>query len=253
MCIFTDSIDDVSNTNIFAMLENGEQFLVYGMNYSTSNELAMVLPLPVVASGATDAVTFISLDDYAHFFRDMHTCFQSQSDDLSLASPAAVSENRLEVHDVGDYDASFVPTIKEFARLDMRFRLADEIWSKLPQYADYGFAVFKLKPSKMAKLAHPMALQFRSRFPNSLYFPTLHIHDGKLPKRAKFDHMLYCQIDGDAEYDMTDWTLSNDVASKFVDTNKSQGIVDGDRHCWLMGMHGKLKNTDTIHRRITGR
>ena len=49
------------------------------------------------------------------------------------------------MHDVGEFEASFVANIGDFSRLDRRFRIALEVWAELPTYADYGFAVFKLK------------------------------------------------------------------------------------------------------------
>lgn len=49
------------------------------------------------------------------------------------------------VHDVGDYQASNVPTARDFDRLDPRFRLSDAVRSGHPDYRDRGFAVFKLR------------------------------------------------------------------------------------------------------------
>ncbi|MDA8746045.1 hypothetical protein N9N28_15575 [Rubripirellula amarantea] len=246
MCIFSQSVEDVSDTSIFARLENGHQFLVYRMSYAAANELAMVLPLPVPTATAEEAVRFISLQQYPTFFDDMLSGFPTRSATLSLGRGAPVAAGILSVHDVGDFDASFVPHIHDFARLDPRFRLDDELWNKLPEYAEYGFAVFKLKPTKQAKSVHPMAFRFPTRLDDAIYFPTLHIHDGDLPQNAEFDHMLYCQFGQTDENDTSNWRQSFDVASKFMDIPRSAGIVDGDLHCSCMGMNGTLKNTDTI-------
>ena len=68
------------------------------------------------------------------------------------------SPPKLKVVEVGSFVASFVPAVKDFSRLDEQFRLPDGTWDKLPQYKDYGFAVFKLK--KGEQKVHPMAFEF---------------------------------------------------------------------------------------------
>ena len=228
MCIFSQSVEEVSDTSIFARLESGHQFLVYRMSYAAANELAMVLPLPVPAETPEGAVRFINLQQYPTFFDDMLTGFPTRSPVLSLDLAAPVAAGLLAVHDVGDFDASFVPHLDDFSRLDPRFRLDDELWNKLPEYSDYGFAVFILKPTKQTKSVHPMAFRFPTRLDDAIYFPTLHIHDGELPQNAVFDHMLYCQFDQADENELPNWRQSFDVASTFMDVPESAGIVDGD-------------------------
>ncbi len=56
---------------------------------------------------------------------------------------------KLEVVTVGAYEASFVPTVKDFARLDERFRLPTA-WDALPAVKEHGFVVFKLRKGKNA-------------------------------------------------------------------------------------------------------
>jgi hypothetical protein len=38
-----------------------------------------------------------------------------------------------------------------------------------------------------------MAFEFVTRQPDTLFFPTLHVHDGLVHESAKFDHYLYYQ------------------------------------------------------------
>lgn len=95
-------------------------------------------------------------------------------------APAAAP---LRVHEVGSFEASFVPSLADFSRLDARFRLPDGLWEGLPIYADYGFAVFKLKAGE--RKVHPMAFEFASRDRRQLFFPTVHIHDGQIAERAR--------------------------------------------------------------------
>lgn len=236
MCCFSGMVSQVANTQIFARASGNAQLLVYGMSLLTEHEVAMILPLPVPPQSPEDAVRFINLKEYPTFFSDLDVLFQ---DSVKLGGPLlrgpAPAGPRLVVHQVGEFEASFVPTIADFARLDPRFRLPPTLWEELPQYGDWGFAVFKLKPPPPAPPAppapnkasiwkllgglfgtqsesagpevsgpaavraphriHPMALEFPRRDPNQLFFPTIHIHDGKIHAEADFDHALYFQLE----------------------------------------------------------
>jgi len=117
----------------------------------------------------------------------------------SIATGATASIDCL-----GAFDASFVPSADDFDRLDPRFRLPSGVRDALPQYADYGFAVFKLRDTAGAvKGAHPMAFEFETRMPQALFLPTVHVHDGSLHAAARFDHIAYLQgpcVLGEARY-----------------------------------------------------
>lgn len=232
MCMFTIPTQ-VSGTRIFARADGpGRQVLAYSMTIEASTDTAMVLPLPVPANTREDAVEFIDLSTYDDLFTQLERAFPSEVQTLSFGGPIsgmAPQQARLVVHDVGDYEASFVPTVGDFARLDPRFRLPERVWSELPGYANDGFAVFKLKapvahapapapaprswwarltnraeppapiappvPSPArARRIHPMAFSFPTRDAGALFFPTVHVHDGEVHREASFDHTLFCQL-----------------------------------------------------------
>ena len=184
----------VSATNIFTrMITPGVQALAYSMNLDTREPVAMVLPLPVVPGSGEDAVTFVDLSAEPKMFEHLAHLFEimqplARKGGLQFPSRA---EQTLVVHEVGSFVASYVPTRADFARLDPRFRLPEVLFDAVPQYADYGFAVFQLEPGKVT--VHPMALTFPTREPSKLFFPTVHVHDGRFHSRAKFDHALYFQ------------------------------------------------------------
>src|SRR5208282_3784680 len=102
-----------------------------------------------------------------------------------------------------------VPTMDDWDRLDERFRLPTGVFDGVPQYRDYGFAVFKLKATRpkswlaflgldfSSQAIHPMAFEFPRADPDRLFFPTVHVHDGKFHPTAYFDHTLYFQRLGD--------------------------------------------------------
>src|SRR5262245_21195815 len=134
MCCFSRSVDSVTNTNIFARAStSGRQFLAYEMTLAAKEDLAMILPLPVPAKVAEDAVHFVDLEGYPDFFKDLKSgCPEPVSRGDGGKGPAAGGAKPLAVVEVGAFEASFVPTVKDFARLDERFRLPDGAWDALP-------------------------------------------------------------------------------------------------------------------------
>lgn len=219
MCIFTTDIASVAETKIFARADGTRQILVYEMTFRRGHEMAMILPLPIPAGSPDDAVKFINMHDSYDFFPDLNKLFYvapklfDQQDFGGLV--LGMGTGTLPVQEVGLYKASFVPTLADFDRLDPRFRLPPDVWSSLPLYADYGFAVFTfyeplrpkdvdidaqrarvgLPPQRQPRITvHPMAFSFPRRDPSTLFFPTLHIHDRSVHKQADFDHVLYAQL-----------------------------------------------------------
>jgi hypothetical protein len=247
MCCFSRPVQKVADTNIFARSSrDGRQFLVYSMTLSAKEDLAMILPIPVPENAPEDAVRFINLEKYPNFFDDMRAGFPEP------LPPAAALGGRgrtlkaepLPVVDVGSFEASFVPTVADFKRLDERFRLPADVWDKLPAYKHYGFAVFKLK--KGAKKIHPMAFEFPRAVPETLFFPTVHIHDGKVHPKANFDHALYCQLGEQERPQMLHWRESPQPARNFIKTDLAKGIITPDAHCYQRKLRGSLRNTDTL-------
>lgn len=253
MCCFSRHVDLVSNTNIFARSsKQGRQFVVYSMKIQTKEDLAMILPIPVPSGSLDDAVRFINLKGYPTFFDDMPKGFpqpRAKSAD-GKSFEGLTAKPKLPVVDVGDFGASFVPAIKDFARLDERFRLPDAAWDQLPRYRDYGFAVFKLKEgeAKKQQKVHPMAFEFPRANPHlgKLFFPTVHIHDGKVHPEAEFDHILYCQPTAGETLPMNEWVESFQLASQFLKVGKTECIVDGASHVHVRAVRGKRKNEDIL-------
>ena len=249
MCCFTGPVTSVSATKIFARMgDRSRQYLVYSMNVDAPKELAMVLPIPVAAGSDEKAVRFINLEKYPTFFEDMEAGFpvpppRSKGQGITVLA-AGRDSAPLPVFQVGSFEASFVPTVADFDRLDERFRLPAGTFDKLTGYKQFGFAVFKLKPG--AQKIHPMAFEFPTALMSHLFFPTVHIHDGKVHTRAGFDHVLYCQSAANLRVKVLDWRESDRLAEKFVDTKKAEGIVLAKEHCFRRELRGSLPNEDTI-------
>lgn len=264
MCLFSQHVESVRSTSIFArFVSPGRQALIYSMDIESRQDVAMVLPLPVLPGTGDDAVEFVNLAGNARFFEDLALAFppipvpdDSGFDAMDL--DLALDPTPVVVHDVGDFEASYVPTLGDFERLDARFRLDPRVWDGLPIYQDHGFAVFKLKATlgrgvskrtRREKTIHPMALTFPTRRPDALYFPTVHIHDGQLHEVADFDHALYCQRVGAPEAlagtPPSTWDPSKGRFAHFLDVSLTKGLCDGNARGWRAILRGSRPNTDT--------
>jgi hypothetical protein len=250
MCMFSQAVEHVGSTRMFARAtRRGTQMLVYSMNVRASAPVAMILPLPVPSHPPNDAVRFIDLSAYPKLFDDLRAAFPatfllgaSRSQGAALSFGEAP---KLVVHQVGSFEASFVPCVADFGRLDERFRLSPEVWEKLPQYRDWGFAVFQLKPGDQT--VHPMALEFPRRDPSALFFPTVHVHDGAMHAKADFDHDLYCQAGGILGATL-DWTTSLGPLGAHVEELKARGVVRAEHGGFTQAINGRHDNRDIIVR-----
>ena len=244
MCIFTRAVEHVSDTNIFARMDGARQYLVYEMRMTSSEDNAMTLPLPVAQGASEDAVRFIALDAYEHFFQDMRAGFPANTRLSRNSAPMRSRKPQLEVQTVGAFEASFVPGLADFERLDTRFRLPTETWTRLGRYQDHGFVVFKLRAGK-ALHVHPMAFSFPTRDPGQLFFPTVHVHDGKIHGEAEFDHALYYQAENGGRPKFSNVDKSDKLAQQFLRVESTGGAVRGDLPCHRIELRGLHKNLDT--------
>lgn len=273
MCCFARPVRNVWSTQIFARLTGRTtQMLAYQMSYQSDQPNAMILPLPTAGTDEA-SLRFIDLQSYASLFDDLNLGYpyrRARGLGCSSETSALIGASKLVVHEVGDYVASFVPTIKDFDRLDPQFRLPEGTWGSIPAYANFGFAVFQLAPTgpsnglstgttgaDIAARPHPMAFEFVTATPQRLFFPTLHIHDGEVHERERFDHLLYGQHAGlDARVGgyrnthvadrRTGLVRSESNASAFVDERRGSGLLVGDLLVHRQRLRGTLANRDTL-------
>ena len=246
MCCFSGKVRTVGKTRIFARgVEAGVQALVYQMNFDAEQEVAMILPLPVKLPIWEKAVRFVNLEGYDNFFEKLDKLFpQIVSRGRGVAETDSLAMKTLEVVQVGSYEASFVPTMEDFARLDNRFRIDSKAWAKLPQYKDYGFAVFKLKAGNQK--VHPMAFVFETRLEGELFFPTVHIHDGEVHEKESFDHSLYAQGWENANLRGEGWKESLENAEEKIDEERAKGLVWGKGKVYRKRIFGSHPNVDQL-------
>lgn len=247
MCCFTEEVQRVSDTSIYARAAGARQTLVYEMRYAAKTELAMVLPLPVPAGSPEDALAFVNLEDCPEFFEHLRDAFPGRGmlaaglgEDLEMLS---VEKAPLQVLEVGSFEASFVPRPEDFGRLDERFRLPADLWLQLNAYRDWGFAVFKLRPGE--KRVHPMAFNFPRRDRARLFFPTLHIHRRTVERVAGFDHALYCQPEPAMNWHLHGWEESRASAGHFAKCAQAKALFDLAQPVWRYTMSGSYENADT--------
>ncbi len=258
MCMFANPVFDVSATKIFARLTGtGTQWLVYQMEYRSEVANAMILPLPVKLPAREESIRFVDLSKSSRFFDELINAFPPKHR-ISITCSAEKSlgdrSSALKVHHVGNFIASFVPTMDDFERLDPQFAIPRATWDLIPGYADFGFAVFQL--SELEAKSHPMAFEFETRN-QDVFFPTVHIHDGKIHPHEEFDHLLFLQHAGfdsvvsryqnwDVADAATGFVRSKDVAQRYCDFSNGTGIVDPDLLIHRLDILGTYANEDKI-------
>jgi len=226
------------------------------MKYESDHATAMILPIPVRRHSGKRVIRFIDLSGYPDFFEDLERGFpQPKMMSDSRATEGLPNRGVLTVHKVGGFEASFVPSIKHFAKLDPRFSIPEKIWAKIPSYSDFGFVVFQLK--ELAGEPHPMAFEFNTRMANATFLPTMHIHDGEVHQREHFDHTMYVQsrdldmaagdYQGHKLWDLNaGWRRSPSHAQQFVDLKRGKKLVAGDLKVHRKTMKGSFANEDQI-------
>ena len=136
MCIFSRPVISVDATQIFARLSgDGSQYLAYQMRYDSPEENAMILPIPVKQPANDQSIEFINLENYDEFFDDLDRGFPYEHrPGIACSGAYSLAKDSLKVFEVGNYIASFVPTLSDFDRLDPQFKLPNEIWQSIPGY-----------------------------------------------------------------------------------------------------------------------
>ena len=218
----------------------------------------MILPIPVKRPVQLRSFRFIDLGHYEKFFDDLGRGFPQKAPPISFGCSKSANnlekKESLEVFQVGNYVGSFVPTIAEFSQLDERFGLPAATWDQIPEYNDYSFAVFQLSEGSLRP--HPKAHEFETGS-KDIFFPTLHIHDGKVHPTEEFDHELYLQHAGfdstvgayvtSGHVDpSTHLTRSRFTATRFCSITETKGIIEKDLMVHRKIIRGQHKNDDTV-------
>src|SRR5687768_18569857 len=115
MCCFSRRVQHVEQTEIFARaLPGGRQALIYSMQIKAAEDLAMILPIPVAQPAAEEAVQFVDLHEYPQLFAGLRRAFHIPRPATLGRAPTAAAAP-LKVVQVGGFNASFVPAVRDFS------------------------------------------------------------------------------------------------------------------------------------------
>jgi len=247
MCIFSGPVEDVGGTSIFCADLGSEHATVYEMSATITTDLAMILPVPIRPGGGEKDLRFVNLEDYPDFFMDMDKLFPApvtRGGDSFKGGMLGSARSMLEVQQIGQYEATFVPSVSDLNRLDPRFKLPELLFEKLPDYSRFGFAVFKLKPtaSRQKSNFHPMAYTYPPDDRDILFYPTIHVHDGAVKAAARYDHKLYFQRGG--RFGPCGWPESAYRPAAHVKIHQTAGLVREDQAMHRLKINGFEKNRD---------
>src|SRR5688572_12640841 len=182
MGLFTVPFQSADSTSLFARsLPEGRQVVVCELFLEAREDVAMILPIPVKPGSGEKAVQFVDLSGYRGMLEDVERAFPTGNN----------VDNCFPAPDAKVFEESYAPSLADLSRQEERFRLPAGAWERLPQYREFGFVVFKIRAGQ--NIVRPLAFAFPRKDPARLFFPTMHVHDGKVHDTVEFDHLLYCQ------------------------------------------------------------
>jgi hypothetical protein len=246
MCLFSLPVRAVAEIRLFARSgEGGRQFLGYDLRVDAPESCALLLPLPVPPKTLPEDVSFLDFSKYPQFFADLESGFPAPpvkpKPPGSNDPPDVLNSRDLELT---DFEAQYLPTASHLERLDAAYRPPPEVLLQLPQYADFGFAVIRIRRGRQQ--LRPVMLDFPRRDPRHLFFPTLQVLDGRYRDSVRFDHALYAQPSNRDDSAVVKWYESRQPADFFVRTAKVQGAVAPDSHVHVRRLVGPQKNVDIV-------
>jgi len=236
MSIFSGPVTRVANTRIFARTtDDNKQYLVLQMDYAADRDVALIVPLPTPADTAADAVRFTDLAHYPEFFIDLANGFPIAR---SAPMPGTVEDGSVvPLQRPPENNSSFVPSRAALSELGEDYRDAAAALEQLPEYHDYGFAVFKL-PADTESMT-PVAVEFPTRNAQLLFFPTLTLKEGHVETDSYFDIDLFAQA-------KAGWMRSYDSARSFMDLDRAKDVVDPNLRVERFTVLGIHPNSDIV-------
>jgi len=78
-----------------------------------------------------------------------------------------------------------------------------------------------------------------------VFFPTLHIHDGEVHPKERFDHTLYLQASS-TNLARGGWSESPALAVTNVKCGLTHGMIRPEMHVYQQVMRGKFDNGDVV-------
>jgi hypothetical protein len=227
-------VKDVSNTKIVCFqvaysYDGGKtgtlgQFIAYSANVESDVKTnAFILPV-FNPDNNPDKIIPLDMSELSHFFDDIKTVFNRwyppiQNQSFSRNS-MPLSRNLLEVHTVGDYKFSIVPSKKDFNKIDRnKLNVNPAAKKSIDAHSDdYSFIVYQFNAKGKLEIS-PFGYLSPTYSDNQLFVPTIHghPHDGltnigtgyvmnafvnyqtEFEQQAEFNHEIYGIIKADDE------------------------------------------------------
>jgi hypothetical protein len=190
MCIITDEIKEVTNTEILVAFNKNqkEQLTIYSnktVNLMPDNY--MILPVPIDIS---DKIRFIDLTGI-DIFSKLEKLFKPSTRYVSYSSNSI--KKGVEYHDIGSYDVFVCKNLQDIVN---NFNINSHIIALLFKYYtnQFAFLLCKLKKGEKYKY-HPLAYVHKINN-QKLFIPTRHLHihkqgDQYEKKYEHWDHHIY--------------------------------------------------------------
>jgi hypothetical protein len=193
MCIMAAPVASVTDTKIYVGRDalSQRQLTVYEMSVQLRSRSgkgnAMILPAPIWDD--SDQIDLYDLSGVPDFFEPLTEVFTERTRSLTMSKGLDLG-HVLEVHRVGSYDVSIVPTVDDVKRLNTNvFDLsADTEHTLRSQYpVGYQFVVAQLRESGKF---HPLA--YSHPYVDGLFIPTRHEHGRVgMEELPKWDHQIF--------------------------------------------------------------
>jgi hypothetical protein len=240
VAIFSRPVEAVADINIFARLSGNRQLLVVALRMSSAVDTSFIIPLPVPRETETQPVRFLDISAGLGFFPGLRSGFQQKSNFRERRDADADEGAPTRRYIAAEpYEQCFVANINNFSVLEESAHFPAELSGAFSPYLDHAFAVFKLRAGHNVRVL-PMALEFETRHPGKLYFPTYRFYDGNIYPSCRFDSSLFCQ-----HAEQSGWDETRTVVDTFMHMEELEGVLSPNRLVQCYGLNGELPNQDT--------
>jgi hypothetical protein len=243
-----------ASTTIFARLNRDRQWLGYALRADIAEELSVAVPLPIALGAEPNEIRLHSLHEFPEFFSMLQKPFPRAKVEAPLTrGPGGATPEALDIVFLGDYAASIARDAAALAHVRPELALRPTALEQLPEYATFAFVVLRLKPPRRVAIDprvvhappvehHAVLIDFPTRSPGKLFFPTLVAQNGELPQHARYDHLLFCQTGSD-RHPEAGWQRSARHVGRYV-LGQTAPAVDTSRHVFRRSIKGNYPNQD---------
>ncbi|HIA03134.1 MAG TPA: hypothetical protein EYN66_14715 [Myxococcales bacterium] len=239
MAIFSQPVEAVADINIFARMNGTRQILVIALRMTSSIDTSLVVPLPIAMNAGDSPVKFIDFSENTAYFAALRRGFTNAAGTRERRSGDEAGAPTMRYMSSGPYAEHFISDISDFESLDLSAQFPPELSGTFSPYLKYGFAVFQLRAGRNVRVK-PMALEFETRHPDKLYFPTYEFSDGITRSSYRFDTVLFCQ-----HAERAGWDETRGTANSYMQMDELQGILSPERLVQRFALNGDLPNEDS--------